>query len=319
MSNSHDLQAHKRGNADMGQAYKSTHASPFKGVVPYIVTPLDSVGTIKADVVGQLCDDLIDAGVHGITPLGSTGEYAYLDQEQRERMVEITVEAVAGRVPVFAGVASVSSEGARFQARCYQKRGVDGIVVALDSYFPLSESEIGSYFMSVADAVDIPIAIYTNPSFQKTDLSISLIEGVSRHQNICAIKDASTNTGRLLSIMTRCGDRIDVLAASSHIPACVMMLGGKGWFSGPACLVPRQSVALYNCCVDQRWTEALEIQRRLWSVNEIFARYNLAACIKAGLEGLGYAVGDPILPQSPLNQQARVDVAGVIVSLGDIV
>jgi len=296
-------------------AMTSARASPFKGVVPYIVTPVDNSGAIQAEVVGRLCGDLIDAGVHGITPLGSTGEYAYLNQDQRTRMVEITVEAVAGRVPVFAGVASVSIEAARSQARCYQNLGVDGIVVALDSYFPLGESEIESYFLSVADAIDLPMAVYTNPSFQRTDLSIGLIERMSRHQNIRAIKDASTNTGRLLSIMTHCEGRIDVLAASSHIPACVMMLGGKGWFSGPACLAPRQSVDLYNCCVEQRWSEALDIQRQLWSVNEIFARYNLAACIKGGLEGLGYPVGDPIPPQSPLSRQARAEVASVIAKL----
>jgi 4-hydroxy-tetrahydrodipicolinate synthase len=296
----------------MGHVSESADASPFRGVVPYIVTPLDDDGNIKAEVVGRLCDDLINAGIHGITPLGSTGEYAYLNQQQRIRMIEITVEAVAGRVPVFAGVASVSIEGARFQARCYQNRGVDGVVVALDSYFPLGESEIESYFFSVADAIDLPMAVYTNPSFQRTDLSIDLIEKMSKHQNICAIKDASTNTGRLLSVMNRCEDRIDVLAASSHIPACVMMLGGKGWFSGPACLVARQSVALYNRCVEKRWEEALEIQRQLWPLNEVFARYNLAACIKGGLEGLGYPVGIPIPPQKPLSPQACADVASVI-------
>src|SRR5258708_5310393 len=193
----------------MGHVSESADASPFRGVVPYIVTPLDDDGNIKAEVVGRLCDDLINAGIHGITPLGSTGEYAYLNQQQRIRMIEITVEAVAGRVPVFAGVASVSIEGARFQARCYQNRGVDGVVVALDSYFPLGESEIESYFFSVADAIDLPMAVYTNPSFQRTDLSIDLIEKMSKHQNICAIKDASTITARLLSVMNPSRDPFD--------------------------------------------------------------------------------------------------------------
>ncbi len=291
---------------------QTIETSPFRGVVPYIVTPLDEAGQVKADVVGKLCDDLINAGVHAVAPLGSTGEYPYLSDAQRCRMVEVTTGAVAGRVPVFSGVAGYSVESAKSQAQTYARLGVDGIVVALDAYFPLSEAETHSFFQSVASVVDLPVAIYTNPNFQKSSLSVGVIEELSRHPNIMAIKDASTNTGRLLSILNRCEGRLDVLAASSHIPLSVMMLGGKGWFSGPACLIPRQSVALYELCVRQDWAKAHALQKRLWSVNEIFAQYNLASCIKAGLQELGYAVGDPIAPQRPLTNQARAEIAATL-------
>ncbi|MEA2835024.1 MAG: 4-hydroxy-tetrahydrodipicolinate synthase, partial [Methylobacteriaceae bacterium] len=109
----------------------------------------------------------------------------------------------------------------------------------------------------------------------------------------------------LLSIINRCGGKIDVFAASAHIPACVMMIGGKGWFAGPACIIPRESVALYDLCRAGEWEEAMTLQRRLWRINEVFARFNLAACIKAGLEQQGYAVGDPIPPQTPLTAEER--------------
>jgi 4-hydroxy-tetrahydrodipicolinate synthase len=291
---------------------RNERTSPFHGVVPYIVTPLDETGQVNADAVYQLCEDLIKAGVHGIAPLGSTGEYPYLSDGQRSRMVEVTIAAVAGRVPVFAGVASLSVDGARCQAKTYARFGVDGIVIALDAYFPLDEAETCDYFWSVADAVDLPVAIYTNPNFQRSSLSINALEKLSRHSNISAIKDASTNTGRLLSILNRCEGRLDVLAASSHIPLCVMMLGGKGWFSGPACLIPRQSVALYELCIRQEWSKALCLQKKLWPVNEMFAQYNLASCIKAGLQELGYQVGNPILPQWPLSSDARAEILSIL-------
>jgi 4-hydroxy-tetrahydrodipicolinate synthase len=294
---------------------ENERTSPFRGVVPYIVTPLDSTGGINEDAVHKLCDDLIHAGVHGIAPLGSTGEYPYLSENQRIGMVKATIAAVAGRVPVFAGVASLSVDGARSQAHAYARLGVDGIVVALDAYFPLNDSETFSYFWSVADAVDLPIAIYTNPNFQRSSLSLGTVERLSRHRNICAIKDASTNTGRLLSILNCCEGRLDVLAASSHIPLSVMMLGGKGWFSGPACLIPWQSVTLYDLCVRQNWSGALELQKKLWPVNEMFSQYNLASCIKAGLEELGHSVGSPIPPQRPLPDQARAEIAAVVRSV----
>jgi 4-hydroxy-tetrahydrodipicolinate synthase len=291
---------------------QSKQESPFRGVVPYIVTPLKEDGEVNAELVCRLCNDLIAAGVHGIAPLGSTGEYAYLSNDQRSQMVAVTIDAVAGRVPVFAGVASYSVDGALLQAKTYGRLGVDGIVVALDAYFPLDETETFDYFWSAADAVDLPVAIYTNPNFQRSSLSISVVDKLSHHPNIRAIKDASTNTGRLLSILNRCEGRLDVLAASSHIPLCVMMLGGKGWFSGPACVVPRQSVALYELCARRDWPKALELQKKLWPVNEMFARYNLAACIKAGLERLGYPVGNPIPPQRPLTTEIRSEISSTL-------
>ena len=91
-----------------------------------------------------------------------------------------------------------------------------------------------------------------------------------------------------------------------------MLIGGVGWMAGPACIIPRQSVALYNLCKDQRWDEAMALQRRLWRVNEAFARYNLAACIKAGLAIRGYDVGDPVPPQAALSAEERKAVEAAL-------
>jgi 4-hydroxy-tetrahydrodipicolinate synthase len=288
----------------------------FHGVFPYLVSPVDGDGNIRADVLGRLCDDLIKAGVHGLTPLGSTGEFAYLGREQRAAVVQVTIEAAQRRVPVVAGVASTSIHDAVAQAKAYKQLGADGILAILEAYFPLSDTQIESYFRAIADAVDIPVVIYTNPQFQRSDLTLDVIARLAEHPRIRYIKDASTNTGRLLSIMNRCGDSIQVFSASAHIPAAVMLIGGVGWMAGPACVVPRQSVALYELCKAKRWDEAMALQRRLWRLNEAFARYNLAACIKAGLAFQGYAVGDPIAPQAALTAEQRAVVEAVLRDLG---
>ena len=288
----------------------------FHGVFPYLVTPLDPDGHVRGDVLGRLCDDLIDAGVHGLTPLGSTGEFAYLDREQRSAVVTATIEAANRRVPVIAGVASTATADAIAQARSYQQLGANGILAILEAYFPLRDAQVESYFRAIADAVEIPVVIYTNPQFQRSDLTLDVIARLATHPRIGYIKDASTNTGRLLSIMNRCGDSLRVFAASAHIPAAVMLIGGVGWMAGPACIIPRQSVELYNLCKAERWDDAMALQRRLWRVNEAFARYNLAACIKAGLSIQGYDVGDPVPPQQPLTNEARKVVEGVLRDLG---
>ena len=288
----------------------------FRGVFPYLVSPVDENGEIRADVLARLCDDLIAAGVHGLTPLGSTGEFAYLDRAQRRRVVEIVVSAAQGRVPVVAGVAATTMADAVAQARDYERIGCDGILAILEAYFPVSDEGVFAYFKAIADAVSLPVVLYTNPNFQRSDLSLPVIERLSRVPNIRYIKDASFNTGRLLSILGCVAGRLQVFAASSHIPACVMLIGGVGWMAGPACVAPRQSVALYEACRRGDWAAAMELQRPLWALNQAFARYNLAACIKGGLALQGYPVGVPLPPQAPLPPEGVADVRQALCAIG---
>ena len=284
----------------------------FHGVFPYLVSPIDTHGRIQTGVLARLADDLIKAGVHGLTPLGSTGEFAYLDKAQRADVVRATIHAADKRVPVVAGVASTSTADAVEQARAYQRMGADGILAIMEAYFPVADAGIESYFRAIADAVDIPVVLYTNPQFQRSDLTLDVVARLAEHPRIRYIKDASTNTGRLLSIINRCGDRIRVFSASAHIPAAVMLIGGVGWMAGPACIIPRESVRLYDLCRAGRFDEAMALQRRLWRVNEVFARFNLAACIKAGLQLQGYDVGDPVPPTAALNAEQRKVVAAAL-------
>jgi len=286
------------------------------GVFPYLVSPIDDGGRVKDEVLARLCDDLIAAGVHGLTPLGSTGEFAYLSREQRRRVVEVVIEAAAGRVPVVAGVASTTTADAVDQAREWQRLGADGILAVLEAYFPIDDDGVYAYFRAIGEAVSLPVVLYTNPNFQRSDLSLPVIEKLSRVPNIRYIKDASPNTGRLLSIIGRTEGRLQVFAASSHIPACVMLIGGVGWMAGPACVAPRASVELYELCRRGDWAAAIDRQRPLWALNQAFARYNLAACIKGGLELQGYAVGAPLPPQAPLSAQGVEDVRRALAGIG---
>ena len=288
----------------------------FHGVFPYVVSPVEDSGEVKAGVLARLCDDLVAAGVHGLTPLGSTGEFAYLTSAQRHRVVEVVVEAASHRVPVVAGVASTTITDAVAQARAYERLGCDGILAILEAYFPIGDEGVFAYFKAIAEAVALPVVLYTNPNFQRSDLSLPVIERLSRIDNIGYLKDASFNTGRLLSIINLVQDRMRVFAASSHIPACVMLIGGVGWMAGPACIAPRQSVELYDLCRRGEWTRAMDLQRSLWRLNQAFARYNLAACIKGGLELQGYAVGPPLPPQQPLSSEGVDEVRRALVAIG---
>ena len=288
----------------------------FHGVFPYLVSPIGDDGRVLDRVLARLVERLVAAGVHGLTPLGSTGEFAYLNWEQRHRIAAVTLEAAAGRVPVVPGVAATTTAEAVRQARAFDALGADGVLAILEAYFPVTEDGIVAYFTAIAEAVACPVVIYTNPTFQRSDLTLPAIRRLADVPNIAYLKDASTNTGRLLSIIGAVGDRLGVFAASSHIPACVMMIGGVGWMAGPACLIPEHSVTLYNLAAAGQWDEAMVLQRDLWRINEVFAKYSLAACIKGGLELQGYAVGAPLPPQPALTAEGRDEVQEVLSALG---
>lgn len=271
----------------------------FAGIFPYMVSPVDNdTGRILEDATRKLVDHLIHEGVHGLSPLGSTGEFPYLTLQQRADLVRIVVDQAAGRVPVVAGVGAFATRDAICQAEEFMRLGVDGIVLILQTFFPLSKSAIESYFRQVAEAIpECPIVLYANPQFGTSDLPPDVIEPLSWIPNIKYYKEATGNTGRILTCMNRVGDRMKMFSASAHIPLLVFQLGGVGWMAGPACLIPHECVELYELCMAGQWDKAMMMQRRQWRLNELFAKYSLAGCVKTGLQVQGFEVGDPVLPQ----------------------
>ncbi len=288
----------------------------FAGIFPYLVTPLDDKGRLKEDVLADLVDHLIRKGVHGLTPLGSTGEGAYLDWPTKKRAVEVVVEAAGGRVPVVAGVNNLTTHGAIFEAFETERIGVDGILVVLPTYFPVNDEQVVAHFRAVARAVSCSVTLYTNPKFAMWDFTIETLKQLAQEANIGYLKDASGNIGKLMSIITALGDRFRIFSASAHVPLFVFMLGGVGWMAGPACLIPEQSIALYEAAREKRWDEALVLQKKLWPLNVAFQRYSLAACVKAGLEMQGFAVGPPLPPQKQLDRQGRNVVRKILEDIG---
>ena len=131
----------------------------FHGVFPYLVSPIGDSGNIKETVLTRLCDDLIRAGVHGLTPLGSTGEFAYLSWPQQWQIVKTVVDAAKGRVPVVAGVASTTINDAVKKAIEFERLKCSGILAILEAYFPVSDEGVFDYFSAVANAVSIPVVL----------------------------------------------------------------------------------------------------------------------------------------------------------------
>lgn len=285
------------------------------GVIPYLVTPVDqSTGRLREREFARLVEHLLTAGVHGLSPLGSTGEFASLPPEIRLAAVRAVVRAAAGAVPVVPGVAATGTADAIAQARAYLEAGASALVLIFQPYFRLSEPEVVDYYRGVAEAVDCPIVIYENPLLG-TQLSLSALEQLTALPTVRYLKDASPDTGRLLSVSARLGDRLGLFAASAHVPLFVLELGGRGWMAGPACVAPALSVELLRRWQAGEREAAWALQRRLWRLNELFQRYSLAPCVKAALEELGFAVGAPLHPQRALQGAARDEIRSALAEL----
>ncbi len=287
----------------------------FHGIIPYLVTPLDAGGHLNKEVLRTLTRHLIARGVHGLTPLGSTGEGAYLDWPTKKAVIETVVEAAEGRVPVIAGVTSLTTKGAIYEAVETERIGVDGILIVLPTYFPVRDQEVVTHFRAVARAVSCPVVLYTNPRFSQWDFTLDTLRELLQEPNIRYLKDASGNIGKLMSIITTLGSRLKVFSATAHVPVFVMMLGGVGWMAGPACIIPDQAIALYELARQRKWEEALALQKKLWPLNLAFQKYSLAACVKVGLEWQGFPVGPPLPPQHDLDEAGRQAVRQILTDL----
>jgi 4-hydroxy-tetrahydrodipicolinate synthase len=289
----------------------------FRGIFPYLVSPIDeSTGRVRERVLRELVEHLIRCGVHGLAPLGSTGEFAYLSFEQRSDIVRIVIDAAAGRVPVLAGVAAFATADAIRQAEAHARLGADGLILILQQMFPLPPRGIERYFSAIAEALpQTSMTLYSNPGVLGGDIPLEVLDALSHCPNIEYVKDASGNTGRILTMLNRMGERIKVFSASAHIPLLVLKLGGVGWMAGPGCVMPRECVRLYDLACAGKWDEAMTEQRRQWAINEVFAKYALAACIKTALQLQGFDVGDALAPQEALKPDAVEDIRRALAQL----
>jgi 4-hydroxy-tetrahydrodipicolinate synthase len=289
----------------------------FHGIFPYLVSPIDdATGRVREDMLRKLIEHLIRCGVHGLSPLGSTGEFAYLTFEQRVEIVRIVVDAATKRVPVLVGVAAFSTFEALRQAEAFVKLSADGLILILQQMFPVPPRGIERHFRTIAEAFpETSMTLYTNPGLLGSDIPLDVLDTLSHLPNIEYVKDASGNTGRILTLLNRMGERIKVFSASAHIPLLVFQLGGVGWMAGPACVMPRECVRLYTLARQDRMAEAMAEQRRQWAINEAFTKYSLAACIKTALRLQGFDVGDAIPPQEPLPPEAVEDIRRALAQL----
>ncbi len=288
------------------------------GVIAFPVTAMDDRGeALDLPAYEALISRIVDAGVHSVVPLGSTGEFAYLNPGERQAVVQATVQTLAGRVPVIAGVSALSTTEAVTYARQAAQIGVDGIMLSIPTYYPLGTAEVHAHVKAVAAATDLPLVLYNNPFTSNVDLTPDLLERLKDLDTLVAVKEATMDVNRIPQLRAALGDRVSILGGGFDpyaLPALVM--GAQGWTTGMANLVPERCVALYRAvAVDHDLAAAQRHDRALAPLANLLVRYGLSVTVKAGLKLLGHSAGAPRRPLLPLPKEAEQELSAVLSTL----
>lgn len=292
--------------------------SDFKGIYPAIVTPMTADGAVDTEKLAEFIEFLIGQGVHGIIPLGSTGEYYALTDEERETVIRVTVETVAGRVPVVAGANAPGTEHVIRYAQQAEKLGVDGLLLSAPFYALPSDDELVEHFKTVNDHVNIPIMLYNYPARTGVDITPELVERIAQFEHVEYIKESTGDATRVTQIIERCGDKIKVFCGCDTLPAESFLMGAVGWVGGIANVLPAEHVRLYQLAVEENNpTAAVElfykIQPALWFI-EGGGQYT--QLVKAGCALIGHPVGHPRQPLLPASEKEVATLKGLIEACG---
>jgi len=247
-------------------------ASRLRGVVPPVITPFRPDGTIDTDSLVRATERLLSAGCHGVFVLGSTGEVAYLDAEQRATAVRIAVEVTDGRVPVLVGAIDTTARRVLEQARQAERLGADGIVATGPLYARNDTAETAAHFRLIAAGVDLPVYAYDIPARVHTKLDLQMLVELGTEGVIAGVKDSSGDDvgfRRLVAANATAGSPLSLLTGHEIVVDGMLLLGADGVVPGLGNVDPVGYVRLWELAEAQDWSAARDQQERLAALFEI--------------------------------------------------
>lgn len=286
------------------------------GVVIPMVTPLTEDDHVDVLSLQRLTDFLIDKGVDCLYPCGTTGEMAYLTDDERILVVETVVRQAAGRVSVFAQVGAANTSSTIRLAQHAVACGADGVGVVTPWYFQLSDDALLSYYKEVSDSVpaDFPIYMYGIPQNAVNDITPALAERVAQAcPNVVGVKYSYPDMTRLQQLMTVRNGAFDVLVGPDHLYEAVVAVGGKGVISGNAMIVSEHYVAVREAMARNDWASATRLQRKTNVLNAILCAKNNIGCYKAILKQWG--IIETARMRKPMEEVSAEDTAALMKAL----
>ncbi|RAK96007.1 dihydrodipicolinate synthase family protein [Aspergillus ibericus CBS 121593] len=287
------------------------------GIMVALITPFtDDKTQIDATRLKSHIDHLISAGVHGLVPGGSTGEFTTLTRAERKQLTELCVEYAAGRVPVVAGTGSTSTEEAVDLARHAAQAGAAAVMVVPPFYDPLTVEELMEMMAEIREASQLPIVYYNIPAACGLTLSPTQIADLSK-VGVEYLKDTSGNAPAYTELVFGLSDRITAFNGWDTLTFYGLAAGSPGAVWGAANIIPELAVELWNAvAVEGDLKKGRELWAKAWPICKFLESHNYAAAVKTGVELRGQATGGLRKPFALLREELRVELAGLVESAG---
>jgi 4-hydroxy-tetrahydrodipicolinate synthase len=282
------------------------------GIIAYPITPFGEAG-IDTERLAGLAATLVNAGVHAIAPLGSTGESAYLSFDEWKTVVDTTIAAVAGRVPVVVGASDLTTAGTVARSEYAQQAGATAVMVIPVSYWALNEREILQHYTSVSDAISIPIMAYNNPATSGIDMSPTLLNHMFETvANVKMVKESTGDIQRMLDLKELSSGALPFYNGSNPLVLKALLAGASGWCTAAPCLRPTSAIALYEAVAAGNTDRAQKIYDELLPLLSFIVSKGLPTAVKSGLDILGEPAGVPRLPLLPLDPEDRTQLESIL-------
>jgi dihydrodipicolinate synthase/N-acetylneuraminate lyase len=237
-----------------------SNASFWKGVLPAITTPFNADGSVDHGFLAKHALQLVDAGCTAIVPLGSLGEAATLSFDEKIAIIRTLVKAVAGRVPVVPGIASLSTDEAVKLAQAAKAAGAGGLMVLPVYVYTSDWHEASAYARAVLGATDLPCILYNNPVAYRTDiLPAQIAQLAGEFPNLQAVKESSGEIRRFAAIKELLGERLVLLVGMDDAIVEGLAMGAQGWIAGLVNAYPVESVKLFELARDGGYAAAAEL------------------------------------------------------------
>ena len=288
----------------------------FKGSMVALITPMRPDGSLDEKAFQDLVAWQIAEGTQGLIPVGTTGESPTLSHAEHKRVVELCVEAAAGRVPVIAGAGSNSTAEAIDFARHAKQAGADATLVVTPYYNKPTQEGMFLHFTAIADAVDLPLFIYNIPPRSVIDMSVETMARLAQHPNIVGVKDATANLVRPLHTKRACGADFIQLSGEDHTALAFNAAGGVGCISVTANVAPRLCAEMHRAWSEGRLAEAMAIQDRLVPLHDSLFAETSPGPVKYAASLLGRGSDHCRLPLAPVSGPVRQRVREAMIAVG---
>lgn len=283
------------------------------GVIPALVTPLTSEGDVMEQGLRDLIDHVIGRGVHGVFVLGSSGEIYGLSNDQKRQVVEITVDHVAGRVPVYAGASEITTRDCiATAAMADEVGGVDALSVLTPYFMSPSQRELADHYRAIAESTDLPIVLYNNPARTQVDLSLQTILDLAEVENIIGVKDSSGNLSRTADILRERPAGFAVVMGLDTLIFPALVLGADGAIASTGNVAPHVVAGIYEAVKAGDLAKGLELQNALAPLRNLVNHATFPVVLKEALRMTGVEAGYCFAPARELAEPYRSQLREVV-------